>query len=673
MAIPTDGLIFLASPNFQSSYPGAGSTVTNIAPGSAGETGTMEGSAAKVGKFFDFSTTAGNIDFGEPSSFSNWWGGGQRTILVWMKCNSDGIGAASGTIIGKGTGAGATGWRFYSGFDNGVASSPALVAQGTTTAGIWFVNLGHTLGQWELWAITWSSSSPTVAPSFRKNAVAQTTITQQALVGAYGGDAGNGLGVGGQADTSFGMDGQLGLWAVYEGSLSDSDHAAFYDATKGIYLATEETLAFGRSRSVAAVNGVLDHFDRCNTGAFCDLLPVGAMWPRATDTTLYKTCSAFSLELGRVDRQITKLLDESYPDTTQEMLSGWERNCGLPDTCEEKHGPCAAIPTDNLVFMASPIALDSYPGSGSSVTNIAPLGGQVGTMTAASVAADRFQFNGTSGEIAWSPFAAVNDVFSSGPATVFVRFNAESDGEGDEGTIIAKGDTNTTGRGWRFYVANESGGLLDLVFEAQCATTDGIWTLPGAVTAGTEASASVRWDATTPTTAPVFHVDGDPQVATVTQTPVGAYVSDALVDLSLGNRPEDDRTFDGSQGISLIYKRALTDAEHFAINAITEGAGGILDSLPQRQQNVVNVISQDHVLNDEFWASLARSCGYQPPVISKMTAFCVGQDCTTDPVCGVDALLSVTFTFTSGVNDELLECKIREFWPEYVTLFVVFT
>ena len=191
---------------------------------------------------------------------------------------------------------------------------------------------------------------------------------------------------------------------------------------------------YGQAGSQAGASVTIDFFSRDNTAAFCDLLPHGAMWPRAPDTELHKLCSAIAIDLGRTDSHIDLMLSESYPDTAQQTLTHWEAIAGLPDACD--------------------------------------------------------------GEVA--------------------------------STVAA------------------------------------------------------------------------------------------------------------------------------------------------RQQDIVNVFAQDHVLNDAYWSALSGAYGYSAPTITKNSAFCTGVNCTSDPLCSLDSILTVTFTFASGALDSLLECKIRKFWPKWCTLQVIF-
>jgi uncharacterized protein YmfQ (DUF2313 family) len=68
--------------------------------------------------------------------------------------------------------------------------------------------------------------------------------------------------------------------------------------------------------------------------AFISLLPQGQAWPRALDSTLYKTCQGLATYWGFVDGRAGDLLErESDPRKTIELLPDWERAWGLPDPC----------------------------------------------------------------------------------------------------------------------------------------------------------------------------------------------------------------------------------------------------------------------------------------------------------------------------------------------------
>ena len=63
------------------------------------------------------------------------------------------------------------------------------------------------------------------------------------------------------------------------------------------------------------------------------LLPSGAAWPREPDTVLTKVLHALADGLARAHNRAVNILNEADPRTTLELLTDWERVCGLPDPC----------------------------------------------------------------------------------------------------------------------------------------------------------------------------------------------------------------------------------------------------------------------------------------------------------------------------------------------------
>lgn len=63
------------------------------------------------------------------------------------------------------------------------------------------------------------------------------------------------------------------------------------------------------------------------------LLPAGPAWPRDEDQPLTRFLRGLAEEFARVDQRTAALLDENDPRTIAELLTDWERVCGLPDGC----------------------------------------------------------------------------------------------------------------------------------------------------------------------------------------------------------------------------------------------------------------------------------------------------------------------------------------------------
>jgi uncharacterized protein YmfQ (DUF2313 family) len=63
------------------------------------------------------------------------------------------------------------------------------------------------------------------------------------------------------------------------------------------------------------------------------LLPLGIAWPREPDANLSRLLAAWADELARVEDRAGQLMDEVDPRSTNELLTDWERVCGLPNSC----------------------------------------------------------------------------------------------------------------------------------------------------------------------------------------------------------------------------------------------------------------------------------------------------------------------------------------------------
>ena len=63
------------------------------------------------------------------------------------------------------------------------------------------------------------------------------------------------------------------------------------------------------------------------------LLPTGRAWPRSPDTILARLLEAAAERFADLDRRAVGLLDELLVSKTFALLSDWERDLGLPDSC----------------------------------------------------------------------------------------------------------------------------------------------------------------------------------------------------------------------------------------------------------------------------------------------------------------------------------------------------
>lgn len=63
------------------------------------------------------------------------------------------------------------------------------------------------------------------------------------------------------------------------------------------------------------------------------LLPPGDAWPRDPGATLTRLLDAIAGELAGIGARAADLIIEADPRVSGELLTDWERVCGLPDPC----------------------------------------------------------------------------------------------------------------------------------------------------------------------------------------------------------------------------------------------------------------------------------------------------------------------------------------------------
>lgn len=65
------------------------------------------------------------------------------------------------------------------------------------------------------------------------------------------------------------------------------------------------------------------------------LLPKGIAWNNDPGSNLYALIDAMAQEFSRADAMCETLIEEAFPNTTNQLLPEWERTVGLPDKCSE--------------------------------------------------------------------------------------------------------------------------------------------------------------------------------------------------------------------------------------------------------------------------------------------------------------------------------------------------
>ena len=188
-------------------------------------------------------------------------------------------------------------------------------------------------------------------------------------------------------------------------------------------------------------------------------------------------------------------------------------------------------------------------------------GNSVAEETGTGVISTAITFDGGNDEINAGSATSIDDIFN-GPGTVSMWIKPASLGENNLGRLIHKApDNNANTEGFTFYLDNTN----ELEFIHGYGTAKGKWETTNADLAfNTWSHVAITFDATT-TTAPIIYVNGAAEALTETDTPSGAYGSDATHDLFFGNNNVTGRTFDGALDDVRLYNRALSAGEITAL------------------------------------------------------------------------------------------------------------
>ena len=229
--VVTDGLVYYADAGNRRSYPGAGTTLTDLVNGNNGTLENMDtgGFDSQKGGVIEFDGTNEYVEIGAygASSVLN-WGSGNGTVGVWMRSL-----AAAGTLIAMGA-AGSGGKRYLIQYDNDADKISFAMdndvtlkaANGSDTSGLvdskWHYVVGMRNGQYIYLYV---------------DGVLDATTDLGAGYGSVDYTSDGGLYMGGVwhvGDTvSHNWNGNLALAHIYTRALSADEVSQNYHATKG--------------------------------------------------------------------------------------------------------------------------------------------------------------------------------------------------------------------------------------------------------------------------------------------------------------------------------------------------------------------------------------------------------------------------------------------------------
>ena len=238
-SIPTGDLVLLAGPGLSESYPGTGAAITNIAPAGSSEVGTVGSGASYSGGFFDTDGVGEGVHFDDAAWIQDPLAG-TGTIIVWFRYTS-GV-AATDRIVDKDGGGANGGFACY--YQS--ATDFRFFFRTTGTVPTYIATVSTSADTWVCFAFEYDTTTLSGAKAWQDGS--PVTVSSASPTGAYISDDGTNLHFLDRAvDNALAMPGKLGMVAVYNRALSDAEHLAFYNATKGQHGGTidnEETLTF---------------------------------------------------------------------------------------------------------------------------------------------------------------------------------------------------------------------------------------------------------------------------------------------------------------------------------------------------------------------------------------------------------------------------------------------
>jgi len=227
----------------------------------------------------------------------------------------------------------------------------------------------------------------------------------------------------------------------------------------------------------------------------------------------------------------------------------------------QQYGP--KVVTDGLVLSLDAADKNSYPGSGTTWTDLSGNGNN-GTLTNGPT----FD-SGNGGSIVFDGgddyvdcgSASVLDNFFDGGGTFCAWIKPESGGEGNQARIFDKRDASN---GVVLHFDDESGSTCKLKLYRNYSSTSGAYrTTNRDITYGDWCYVVVTYDISGAGSSyrPTFYINGLSVAATYDADSAGSYDTDASEPLILGNTETTDRAFDGKIAISRVYDRALSAKE----------------------------------------------------------------------------------------------------------------
>jgi len=152
------------------------------------------------------------------------------------------------------------------------------------------------------------------------------------------------------------------------------------------------------------------------------------------------------------------------------------------------------------------------------------------------------EFDGASGSVKVDDESSLQNVWDGGGFLSF-WISPDSDGEGSTARVF---DKDLGSNGWGLTTASEAGGFLKLNFFQRFSSSYGQWEMTDLeIAIGEWNHVVIYYDCDSISNDPVIYVNGESIGVTELVAPSGTRDDDTGLDLYIGNRSADDKTYDG--------------------------------------------------------------------------------------------------------------------------------
>jgi hypothetical protein len=211
---------------------------------------------------------------------------------------------------------------------------------------------------------------------------------------------------------------------------------------------------------------------------------------------------------------------------------------------------------------------NSYPGTGSTITDL--VGSRSGSIDAAvTISNGHLLWSGATGAVTYTTDSSIEDIFDSG-GTVIAWIRPNAFGGGPNLGRIA-GTEDSAAYGWFLGMGSPSGSTYRIWLEQDFdGGSDGQWYTGSTLTLHQWQMVAVTYDNSSTGNDPTFYLNGIADTTTESTAPTGTRRSDSGNDLYVGNRGNDDRTFDGAIDVVMLFDTILSAEEIRQIYRVTQ-------------------------------------------------------------------------------------------------------